>query len=136
MYFQAKENRPAELRTHASQAAQKRKRPALEAASEVQKQSASYFGAGVVLPLLFLPFLPPLWPFLPPLWFFFPLSVVVGEPVCVPPVLVCANDRLAPSRIANTNVATFFMSFSPLEDVSRVAQLDNSCGVLATKGFA
>src|SRR5262249_30976033 len=39
----------------------------------------AYFGGGVVVPpLLFFPFLPPLWPFLPPLCPFLPLEFVLA----------------------------------------------------------
>src|SRR5262245_7056236 len=54
---------------------------------------AAYFGGGVVLPLLFFPFLPPLWPFLPPLCLFLPLELVLATPAeLMSPPAGCVTD--------------------------------------------
>jgi hypothetical protein len=80
----------------------------------------AYFGAGVVvLPELFLDFLPPLW-----LVLFLVLLVFAGgvvllspAPLSVDPPPACANDRLAPSSSVNAIVSSFFISLlqSPSE---------------------
>src|SRR5262249_12457108 len=73
-----------------------------------------YFGAGVVVGEDFLCFFPPLC-FLP---LFLPLAAVVAVLVSVlagaVPVPACANARLAPTNIVNTNVNNFFMD-APLK---------------------
>src|SRR5260370_29633857 len=80
------------------------------------------------LPFL-LPFLLPLW-----LWVFvlvlpfLPVSVVAIFPisvVLVVPLVACANDKLAPSNRANTNVASFFM-LPPLKGSSVLIILTRS----------
>src|SRR5260370_38791386 len=89
-----------------------------------------YFGGGVVVPLqLFLLFLPP---FLPCVFVlvlpFLPVSVVAIFPisvVLVVPLVACANDKLAPSNRANTNVASFFM-LPPLKGSSVLIILTRS----------
>lgn len=63
----------------------------------------------VVLPELFLLFLPPLWPFLV-LVVFLPL---VGAALSVLPPVACPKDRVAPSNIVITTVNSLFMQ-SPL----------------------
>ncbi|MFI5103846.1 MAG: hypothetical protein ACHP79_02875 [Terriglobales bacterium] len=90
----------------------------------VKKLPGSYFGGGVVVPpLLFLPFLPPLWPFLV-LVAFLPLVVEAAVAflpgsVLAPllPVVPWAIARVAPSNMVNTNVNSFFM-LSPLKGSS------------------
>src|SRR5262245_55029778 len=73
---------------------------------------APYLGGGVVVPLPFLPFLPPLWPFLPPLWpFLLPELVFAAllEPISPPAGWVmesAANDLIGELPGATPGAAT------------------------------
>src|SRR5258708_14512495 len=112
---------------------QKRKRPGM-GRFNLKQFPGNYFGAGVVVPPeLFLLFLPPFLPCDFVLVAFLPLAgLVTGalSPEVPPPV--CANDRLAPSNIANTNVASFFIPFSPLKEnsgffMTRARETSSAC---------
>jgi hypothetical protein len=83
----------------------------------LKKFPESYFGAGVLVPELFLAFFPPflwLWPLV--------LVDVAGLPVAglsvdpvVPPV-ACATESVAPSSMANAMVSSFFIQSPSMEN--------------------
>jgi hypothetical protein len=102
----------------------------------------NYFGGAVGAVVLepFLLFLPPLWAllvlvaFLPVVVFGASLPFVA---VVVPPAVVCANAKLPVNNIANTNVASFFIPFSPFKgSVAELLNLSIWEGFLAIMDFA